>query len=255
MSEEFDGWKNIDWGVEIDTLEFDIMAITSHNKTNPTVGEKWTEWPKDMLNLIILPLGYTPSKWDKDAKLTPEQEKDLKQKWIEFAQFLEENNDTITLKENTFHVKGQYGSKFSFDASTKFSLWFPPNTLERYEPSLQAIRNGARGKSNLGNHMQFLEASQATWKIDTGSSDDGLGFCDFPSHIKGLELQQYESWSTFVYPSKETFPENLTDLIEMLIADYQIWEILHEHEVKRRQANAEWNEKWPNGRPDDWMYL
>ena len=29
MSEEFDGWENIDWDVEIDTLEFDLMAIKS----------------------------------------------------------------------------------------------------------------------------------------------------------------------------------------------------------------------------------
>ena len=38
MSKEFDGWENIDWGVEIDTLEFDLMAIKSHNKSNPNVG-------------------------------------------------------------------------------------------------------------------------------------------------------------------------------------------------------------------------
>ena len=63
MSEEFDDWENIDWNVEIDTLEFDLMAIKSHNKTNPNVGKKWTEWPKDMLGLMLLPLGYQPSKW------------------------------------------------------------------------------------------------------------------------------------------------------------------------------------------------
>ena len=31
MSEEFDGWENIDWGIELDTLEFVLMAIKSHN--------------------------------------------------------------------------------------------------------------------------------------------------------------------------------------------------------------------------------
>ena len=254
MSEKFDGWENIDWDVEIDTLEFDLMAIKSHNKTNPNVGKKWTEWPKDMLGIMLLPLGYQPSKWDKESQLTEKEEADLKQKWIDFAQFVDEN-DSIFLKENTFTIEGKYGSNFSFDASMEFSIWLPPNTLERYGPSLRAIRNGARRKSNLGVHMEYLEASQATWKLDTGTTDDGLGFCDFPSHVKGLELKQYEGWSTFVYPSKSTFPENLRDLIEMLIADYHIWEILHEQEVKRRKANDEWNKKWPNGRPDDWMYL
>ena len=73
--------------------------------------------------------------------------------------------------------------------------------------------------------------------------------------MKELNLKQYEAWSTFIYPNKETFPENLTYLIELLIEDYHIWEILHDQEVKRRKELAEWNEKWPNGRPDDWMYL
>ena len=62
MSEEFDGWENIDWGIELDTLEFDLMAIKSHNKSNPNVGKKWTEWPKDMSGIMLLPLGYQPFK-------------------------------------------------------------------------------------------------------------------------------------------------------------------------------------------------
>ena len=164
-----------------------------------------------MSGIMLLPLGYQPSKWDKESQLT-EKKRNLKQKWIDFAQFVDEN-DSISLKENTFTIEGKNGSKFSFDASMEFSIWLPPNTLERYVTSLRAIRNGARRKSNLGVHMEYLEASQATWKIDTGITDDGLGFCDFPSHVKGLELKQYEGWSTFVYPSKSTFPENLRYLM------------------------------------------
>ncbi len=98
MSEEFDGWENIDWDIEIDTLEFDLMAIKSHNKPNPNVGKKWTEWPKDMSGIMLLPLGYQPSKWDKESPLTEKEEADLKQKWIDFAQFVDEN-DSISLKE------------------------------------------------------------------------------------------------------------------------------------------------------------
>ena len=254
MNEDFDGWENIDWGIEIGTLEFDLMAIKSHNKANPNVGKRWTEWPKEMSGIILLPLGYKQSIWDKESPLTEKEESDLRQNWIDFAQFIDEN-DSISLKENTFTVEGRSGSKFSFDASMEFSIWLPPKTLERYGDSLRAIRNGARRKSNLGIHMEYLEASQATWKIDTGVIDDGLGFCDFPTHVNNLELKQYEGWSTFVYPSKSTFPENLSELIELLIGDLHIWEILHEQEVKRRKANEEWNKKWPNGRPDDWMYL
>ena len=88
-------------------------------------------------------------------------------------------------REIRISLRKKNGSKFSFDASMEFSIWLPPNTLERYVTSLRAIRNGARRKSNLGVHMEYLEASQATWKIDTGITDDGLGFCDFPSHVKG----------------------------------------------------------------------
>ena len=98
MSEEFDGWENIDWDVEIDTLEFDLMAIKSHNKSNPNVGKKWTEWPKDMLGLMLLPLGYQPSKWDKESPLTENEEADLKQKWIDFAQFIDDNDSILLLE-------------------------------------------------------------------------------------------------------------------------------------------------------------
>ncbi|MGB1934905.1 MAG: hypothetical protein ACPHTH_03050 [Candidatus Poseidoniaceae archaeon] len=80
MSQDFDGWENIDWDVEIDTLEFDLMAIKSHNKSNPNVGEKWTEWPKDMLGIMLLPLGYQPSKWDKETPMAEKEEEDLKQR-------------------------------------------------------------------------------------------------------------------------------------------------------------------------------
>ena len=119
MSKEFDGWENIDWGVEIDTLEFDLMAIKSHNKSNPNVGKHWTEWPKDMLGILLLPLGYQPSKWDKESGLTEKEEVDLKHKWIAFAQFVDENK-SISLEENTFTIKGKYGSQFSFAASMEF---------------------------------------------------------------------------------------------------------------------------------------
>ncbi len=254
MNKDFDGWQEIDWGIELDTLEFDLMAIKSHNKNNPNVSKAWNQWPEEMDNIILLPLGYKPHRWDKKSKLTEEQEIDLKLKWIEFAQFVYES-ESIILEENTFTVVGQHGSKFSFDASTEFSLWLPPGTIEKYSPSLRSIRNGAPGKSNLGAHIGYLEASHASWKIETGSPEDGLGFCDFPNHIKNLELQQYEAWSTFVYPTEDTFPENLTKLINLMIDDLEIWSILHQHELNRRKANAEWNEKWPNGRPDDWMYL
>ena len=127
MSEEFDGWENIDWGIELDTLEFDLIAIKSHNKSNPNVGKKWTEWPKDMSGIMLLPLGNQPSKWDKESPLTEKEEANLKQKWIEFAQFVDEN-DSISLKVNTFTIEGKNGSKFSFDASMEFSIWLPSDS-------------------------------------------------------------------------------------------------------------------------------
>ena len=254
MTPDFDGWQHMDWFVEIDTLEFNLVAIKSHNENNPVVKEQWTEWPKGLPKFIALPLGYFPSKWEKEPILTPGQESELKAQWIELAQFIDEN-ESISLEGNTFTIEGKYGSKFSFDASMEFSLWLPPNSLNEHEKSLRAIRNGASGKSNLGTHMEYLGASHATWKIDTGIQDDGLGWCDFPLHVKGLQLSQYEAWSTFIYPTKEYFPQNLRYLMDLLIEDYQIWEILHDQEVKRRKELAEWNEKWPNGRPDDWMYL
>ena len=59
-----------------------------------------------MLGLMLLPLGYQPSKWDKESSLSEKEEADLKQKWIDFAQFVDES-DSISLKENTFTIEGK----------------------------------------------------------------------------------------------------------------------------------------------------
>jgi hypothetical protein len=43
--------------------------------------------------------------------------------------------------------------------------------------------------------------------------------------------------------------------MKLLIEDEEIWNILHKQEIARRKYNEEFDKKWPNGRPDDWMYL
>lgn len=251
---KFDGWNDIDWGIELETIQFELNAITSHNKNNPNVEGKWNVWPQEMEGIMLLPLGFKPSKWSKEAKISDDEISILKQKWLELAQFIDET-ESISIDENTFTVTGIHGSVFSFDVSTEFSIWLPPNSLENHVFGLRGIRDGGRGKGNLARHIQYLEAAQATWKISTNSTDDGLGFCDFPSHVEGIELKQYESWSTYIQGTQQYFPDSLLNMLKLCIEDYQIWIQLHEHEKDRRKFNEEWNEKWPNGRPDDWMYL
>ena len=253
-SDEFDGWDGIDWGIEIGTIEFDLMAIKSHNKDNPSVGEVWNEWPKDMHGIMHLPLGYIPSKWDKVPEQSHEEKEKLKTKWLEFAQFIDSTNN-IHLQENTFTIIGNHGTVFAFDANMEFSLWLPPGTTTRHIDAIRAIRKGARNRSYLDNQIIYMEASIATWKFAINGLKEELGFCDFPSHVEGLELKQFESWSTFLNPTGETFPESLRNLIHLMIEDDSIWHMLHQQEIERREANEEWNRKWPNGRPDDWMYL
>jgi hypothetical protein len=103
--------------------------------------------------------------------------------------------------------------------------------------------------------MANLDASSASWKIETSSEDDGLGFQDFPAHMADLELKQYESYSTCIYPSSGIFIESLTLLLNLLFDDKEVWKLLHQQEFERRKSNEEFDKKWPNGRPDDWMYL
>ena len=112
-SDEFDGWDGIDWGIEIGTIEFDLMAIKSHNKDNPSVDDVWNEWPKDMNGIMHLPLGYIPSKWDKKSEQSQESEAELKSNWLEFAQFVDSSNN-IQLKENTFTITGKSWNHFCF---------------------------------------------------------------------------------------------------------------------------------------------
>ena len=101
-----------------------------------------------MEDIILLPLGFKPSKWSKEAKISDEEISMLKQKWIELAQFIDET-DSISIEENTFTVTGKHGSVFSFDISTEFSIWLPPNSLENHVFGLRGIRDGGRGKGNL----------------------------------------------------------------------------------------------------------
>ena len=118
-SDEFDGWDGIDWGIEIGTIDFDLMAIKSHNKDNPSVDDVWNKWPKDMNGIMHLPLGYIPSKWDKKCEQSQESEAELKSNWLEFAQFVDSSNN-IQLKENTFTITGNHGTIFAFDANMEF---------------------------------------------------------------------------------------------------------------------------------------
>ena len=86
---KFDGWNDIDWGIEIETIQFELNVIKSHNKNNPNVGEKWNVWPEEMDGIMLLPLGYKPSKWSKEAKISDDEISILKQKWLELAQFID----------------------------------------------------------------------------------------------------------------------------------------------------------------------
>lgn len=246
---EFNGWLDFDWFIEFDTFEFFIEAIESWNRKNPTNQQTWNAWPADIEAFSMIPKEISDS-----TNKGEEYEKSIKFDWLNFAKYILDS-PSIQVKENTITVEGKYGTKFSFDISLEMSLWLPPGGVDEYGGSLNAIQNGARGKSDLGIHMKYLEASTSTWKIKVHTDDDGLGFQDFPEHVKGLELKQYEAYSTYIYPIKDTLLDNLKYLFELLIEDFHIWEILHEQELNRRKLDEEWNKKWPNGRPDDWMYL
>ena len=246
---EFNGWLDFDWFIEFDTFEFFIEAIESWNRKNPTNQQTWNAWPADIEAFSMIPKEISDS-----TNKGEEYEKSLKLDWLNFAKYILDS-PSIQVKENTITVEGKYDTKFSFDISLEMSLWLPPGGVDEYGGSLNAIQNGARGKSDLGIHMKYLEASTSTWKVKVHTDDDGLGFQDFPEHVKGLELKQYEAYSTYIYPTKDTLLDNLKYLFELLIEDFHIWEILHEQELNRRKLDEEWNKKWPNGRPDDWMYL
>lgn len=246
---EFNGWLDFDWFIEFDTFEFFIEAIESWNRKNPTNQQTWNAWPADIEAFSMIPKEISDS-----TNKGEEYEKSIKFDWLNFAKYILDS-PSIQVKENTITVEGKYGTKFSFDISLEMSLWLPPGGVDEYGGSLNAIQNGARGKSDLGIHMKYLEASTSTWKVKVHTDDDGLGFQDFPEHVKGLELKQYEAYSTYIYPIKDTLLDNLKYLFELLIEDFHIWEILHEQELNRRKLDEEWNKKWPNGRPDDWMYL
>ena len=254
MTNDFDGWKYIDWGIDLDTIEFDLMAIAAHNVNNPSVRDDWTEWPKEMEGIIHLPLGYIQSQSEKSNEHSSQEYSQLQSDWLDFAQFIWQNPN-ISLDCNTFTILGSHSSTFSFDINMELSVWLPPNTSSNQISALKAIRKGARNRSNLDNHIIYMEASIATWKFDILGLKEELGFCDFPSHIDGLELKQFESWSTYLHPEQETFPKSLKWLIELMIEDESIWHLLHHQELERRAYLEEWNRKWPNGRPDDWMYL
>ena len=246
---EFNGWLDFDWFIEFDTFEFFIEAIESWNRKNPTNQQTWNAWPADIEAFSMIPKEISDS-----TNKGEEYEKSIKFDWLNFAKYILDS-PSIQVRENTITVEGKYGTKFSFDISLEMSLWLPPGGVDEYGGSLNAIQNGARGKSDLGIHMKYLEASTSTWKVKVHTDDDGLGFQDFPEHVKGLELKQYEAYSTYIYPIKDTLLDNLKYLFELLIEDFHIWEILHEQELNRRKLDEEWNKKWPNGRPDDWMYL
>jgi|TARA_B110000914_G_C15514706_1_gene472772 hypothetical protein len=235
---DYNPWEYMKWELDLNSFEFIISVFSEYNRQT---NSKWL-WPEDIEEIS--------TSLKSDGSLTSDQKKG----WIRFAKFIC-RNESITITENTFTVIGKHGSVFRFDASIEYSRWLPPNSLSSHKNSLANINNGARNKHILSNHMANLDASSASWKIETSSEDDGLGFQDFPAHMADLELKQYESYSTCIYPSSGIFIESLTLLLNLLFDDKEVWKLLHQQEFERRKSNEEFDKKWPNGRPDDWMYL
>ncbi|MBT3657634.1 MAG: hypothetical protein HN544_05510 [Euryarchaeota archaeon] len=237
-NKEYNPWEHMKWELDLNCMEFILSAFESYNKF---ADSRWI-WPEDIEEISSC------------LKLNGELDDSLKQKWIDFAKLVC-NNDSITIINNTFTIIGKYSSKFSFDASIEFSRWLAPGSLGDHEIALANIQKKIMNKHILHNHIANLEASSASWKIETLCTDDGLGFQDFPTHMSNLELKQFEAYSTCIFPSGDTFIQSLVLLCELLIEDEEIWNILHKQEVSRRKWNEEFDKKWPNGRPDDWMYL
>ena len=205
---QYNPWEHVKWELDLDSMGFILSVFAAYNK-HANVQSKWS-WPEDIEDIS------TSLKSDGELTLS------LKEEWINFAQFISEN-ESISIDENTFTIFGNHGSRFRFDASIEY-------------------------------YIANLEASSASWKIKT-SYDDSLGFHDFPAHMTGLELKQYEGSSTCILPSSDSFIGSITLLIKLLIEDEDIWNILHKQEIARRKSKEEFDKKWPNGRPEDWMYL
>ena len=235
---DYNPWEHMKWELDLDSFEFIISAFEEYNRES---SSGWL-WPEDIEKISM--------SMKSEGDLTSVQ----KSEWIDFAKSICES-DSISISENTFTIIGKHGSKFTFDASLEFSRWLPPNSLSSHEIGLSNIKRGVRNKHILGDYMANLEASSASWKIETGSEYDGLGFQSFPEHMSNLELKEYEAYSTHIFPSGDTFIESISLMINHLIEDEEIWNILHQQEVDRRKFNEEYDRKWPNGRPDDWMYL
>lgn len=226
------------WELDFDSIEFIMSAFNEYNKQANT---EWS-WPEHIEEIS--------SSLKLDKNLTLKMKKD----WLIIAKFICEN-ESITISENTFTVIGKHGSMFRFDASIEHSRWLPPNSLSSHTTALENIKRGANNKHILVNHTANLEASTDSWKIETSSEEESPGFHDFPAHMAGLELKQYWGYSTCVFPSGDSFIESLLLLLKLLLEDEEIWNLLHLQEFARRKALEEFDRKWPNGRPEDWMYL
>ena len=235
---EYNPWEHMKWELDLDSIEFIISAFCEYNKQEKT---EWS-WPENFEEVS------TSLKSDKNLTLG------MKKDWLIIAKFICEN-ESITISENTFTVIGKHGSMFRFDVSIEHSRWLPPNSLSSHATALGNIKRDARNKHILANHIANLEASAASWKIETSCEEEWLGFHDFPAHMTGLELKQYYGYSTCVFPSGDSFIESLSLLLKLLLEDEEIWNLLHQQEFDRRKFNEEFDRKWPNGRPEDWMYL
>ena len=168
------------------------MAIKSHNKDNPSVDDVWNEWPKDMNGIMHLLLGYIPSKWDKKSGAKLGIGSRIEKQWFEFAQFVDYNN--IQLKENTFTITGNHGTIFAFDANMGIFLCGSPQTPQLSIWMLSGPLERVLGIEVIpDNHNSEHGSINRNMETAINGLEEELGFGDFPSHVKGLELKQFES--------------------------------------------------------------
>ncbi len=219
---------------------FGIFA--AYNQHNIASGTRWDTWPSWELCLTEMDIGLHFLMPDADTY----EDWVKREHWLALAQSVHDHS-SISMEGYTITIQGQHGHTFAFDFSVELEAWGAPGTYLKHKTVMEA----------------FAKKPKAwMWAVPLWSFSDyvehSLGpYWTCPDYIPeyGGESTIYTHDDSFCIDGiGDSFPSNLSSLIQLCIEDHHIWVIQYREAVATTEYIAKMERDWPGGRPEDYEY-
>jgi hypothetical protein len=175
------------------------------------------------------------------------------QQWLDAARFITEN-DRVSVEGNTVTVQGEHGTVFQFDVWHHGPFWTIPGQLDDASINTGDDHSDFGAEEGVIQHVASLFPVSLKWRVGHSLALTQAGWTEVPTHVTEYAGSSIPS-TICVYPRDTPFPLAIRHAILSMIEDDGIWKESYESYQKNMEWIRVFDERWPMGRPEDWMYL